>query len=189
MKPGRVGTSLCPRCMSTAWADKTSAHPTWLYRLATVKGKIMCIQTISIVVTTVVAILVAIITCGQWITNRARLRHELFDRRYTMYETIASFLASIAIDGMLRQSADREFLRNTKKAYFVFGCDPDIKNLVSEIYRLAVDLDTLHTVLDALTVADQRAANVQRQRDIKDRLQNILDSMESKFEKYLRLDH
>ena len=127
----------------------------------------MCIQSLTTILTTIIAILVAIITGGQWITNRARLRHELFDRRYAMYETIASFLAEIAIHGAVQESADRKFLIATNKAYFVFGCDKHVKDLVSKIYRLAVELDGLHRELESLPVGKQRSANVQHQTKIK----------------------
>lgn len=75
--------------------------------------------------------LVAIFTCGQWVTNRARLRHELFDRRYQIYEKISGFIAGVLQEGPLATDASEEFLRQTKQAYFAFGGDLDIKKLVN----------------------------------------------------------
>ena len=149
----------------------------------------MYLQIFSTAVTALVAIIVAMVTYGQWVTNRARLRHELFDRRYEMYETIAAFLANIGVDGRVRESSDREFLQNTKKAYFVFGCDSSVKSLVDNIYNLSVELSCLGTELDSIAVGEQRKANVQRQSSIKSDLQSIFLSLEKKFEKYLRLDN
>lgn len=106
-----------------------------------------------------------------------------------MYETIAMFLASIAIEGRVREFSERKFLIDTNNAYFIFGCDHEVKNLVNEIYKLAVELGSLDAELNTLPVGEQRSANVKRQSDIKCKLQDILDSMERKFEKYLRLDH
>ena len=50
------------------------------------------------VITTIIAALVAVITWQQWITNQARLRHELFDRRYALFEQIAGFVAGVVQD-------------------------------------------------------------------------------------------
>ncbi len=46
----------------------------------------MLIETINAIATTVIAFLVAVITWRQLSTDRSRLRHELFDRRYKIYE-------------------------------------------------------------------------------------------------------
>jgi len=150
----------------------------------------MTIQTVSIVITTIVTILVALITIGQWNTNRSRLRHELFDRRYKIYETIAYFLANISIENRICESDCHEFLIKTNQVYFVFGCDQVIKNLVNEIYKLAVEFDTLSEMTKTLAVNDdQWKDTVKHKMVIKRKLQDIFDSLECKFEKYLRLIH
>src|SRR5688572_11465506 len=98
----------------------------------------MSLATATAVTTAAVAVLVAVITFGRWITNRARLRHELFDRRYAAYEQIAGFIAEILASGRVPQGEPEGFLRRTKTAYFVFACDNDIKVLVRDIYQKAV---------------------------------------------------
>src|SRR5437588_5180317 len=87
------------------------------------------------VITTIIAALVAVITWQQWITNRARLRHELFDRRYKIFEQIAGFVAGVIRDGVVQPGTERDFLRQTKRAYFAFGCDETIKQLVADIHN------------------------------------------------------
>ena len=148
----------------------------------------MDVPTATAITTAAVAILVAIITWRQWITNRARLKHELFERRYLVYEKIAGFLSEVLQAGRVPTGRDYEFLRETKRAYFVFDCDTDVKNLVTEIYRHAVHLHALDAELAALG-GNERTGNLGKQREIKDWFQSTLSSMEEKFEKYLRLEH
>jgi hypothetical protein len=148
----------------------------------------MDIPTATAVTTAAVAILVAILTWRQWFTNRARLKHELFDRRYEVYEKVTAFLAEVLQAGRVPTGREYEFLRETKRAYFVFDCDADVKTLVTDIYQHAVHLHALDAELEALG-GNERTGNLEEQREIKDWFQSTLSSMEEKFEKYLRLEH
>lgn len=148
----------------------------------------MDITTATAVVTAAVALLVALITWGQWVTNRARLQHELFDRRYAVYEQIAAFIAEILISGRVPAGEPDNFSRRTKTVYFVFACDSDVKALVTEIYRKAVELHALDATLETLH-GDERKRNVEAQRAVKDWFEQTLGSLEKRFEKYLNLTH
>ncbi len=126
----------------------------------------MEVQTATAIITSAVAFLVAVITCGQWVTNRARLKHELFDRRYKIYEKIAAFLSKIASAGCVQAGEDLQFLIDTKQAFFVFGCDVAIKDLVLEIFKHAADLYCLNAEMNSLTGGEHNS-NIQEQRRIK----------------------
>ena len=145
-------------------------------------------QTATAIASVSVALAVALITRRQWLTNRATLKHLLFDRRYAIYERITAFIAEIMQSGRVSPGSDQQFLRDTKQAYFVFSCDRDVRTLVSEIYRHAVDLHALETELAGAT-GEERVSNVAKQRAIKDWFSETLNSMEGRFEKYLRLEH
>ncbi len=148
----------------------------------------MNIASAAALTTALVAIVVAIITLGQWVTNRARLRHELFDRRYAVYEQITGFIADILVSGKVPTGEPEGFSRRTKTAYFVFACDKDVKVLVKQIYEKTVELHALEATLESLK-GDERTQNVAKQRVVKDWLEQTLGSMESKFEKYFKLTH
>ncbi len=143
--------------------------------------------TMTIATTTITA-LVAIMTWRQWVTNRARLQHELFDRRYKIYEKIAEFIAEMLRTGRVQPGRELQFLRETKHAYFAFGGDRKLKELVSAIYNHAVELHSLVSVESSLT-GDELKKNVDQQRKIKDWLSQTLSDMESTFEKYFKLKH
>ena len=148
----------------------------------------MDIQPIIAFTSAVTAIAVGFFTGGQWFTNRARLKHELFDRRYAIYEKITQFLADVLINSQLPPGREEEFLRETKLAFFVFNCDPNIKSLVEDIYGHAIHL---HTVIVQIkeTTGDERMNMLNKEQEIRNWFMDTLKSIEKKFENYLRLKH
>lgn len=146
------------------------------------------VETVNAIATTVIALAVAVITLRQWLTDRARLRHELFDRRYQIYERLTGFLADVLVAGRVAPGAEMELLREAKRAYFVFAGDKDVGTLISEIYREAVHLHALGAQENSLT-GEALKKNIEAQRVIKDRFEVVLKSMEHRFEKYLKLGH
>lgn len=148
----------------------------------------MALQTAATAITTVIAMLVAIITWQQWITNRARLKHDLFDRRYAIYEKIAEFPANIAIAGYVPPGADIQFMKDTALFYFVFNGDEAVKRIVDRIYELAVKLHQAEVEVAELS-GSPRTENFDRQTKIKFELSEISGSLPGVFAKYLKLAH
>lgn len=72
------------------------------------------------IITTTVAILVAIITFGQWLNARNQLKLALFEKCYAVYENIASYLAETLQNGRIAVETGVQFLRDTKKHIFYF---------------------------------------------------------------------
>lgn len=140
------------------------------------------------VITTAIAALVGFITLRQWLTDRARLKHELFDRRYAIYEKIAAFPAEIMLSGAVKPRADLQFLQDTKLAYFAFGCDEAVKGIVDNLYRVAIDLHAAQAEFPGLTGED-RSKNLDKQVSIKRDLAAVLESLPGIFTKYLKLAH
>ena len=141
------------------------------------------------VISTILAALVALITWRQWVTNRARLRHELFDRRYAIYEQVAGFLAEVFSRGAVEPGAASNFLRQTKRAYFAFGCDIAVKQLVEEIYKQAILLQMLKEKESVLPPGDDLIRNIEKRGEILQWFNTTLSSLEPHFAKYLRLEH
>ncbi|USR41211.1 hypothetical protein L1F06_007190 [Ectopseudomonas hydrolytica] len=136
--------------------------------------------------TILVSILVAFVAWREWFTNKQRLKHELFDRRYSVYEQITSFMASIVIEGGVPPNKDIEFLQKTKQAYFVFGCASWVKYLVDDIYKKAVTLQALEGTLPGLQGED-RKKNLHEQTQIKLWFSQELKEIDEKFEQFFKL--
>ncbi len=140
------------------------------------------------IITTTVAILVAIITFGQWLNARNQLKLALFEKRYAVYEKIAAYLAETLQNGRVGVEADVQFLRDTKKAHFLFSADPAIETLISEIYRKSVSLHCLAQELDS-TTGDERKTNIKKQSEITKWFKSTLDNLETVFDEYIKLEH
>lgn len=145
-------------------------------------------ETVNAIASSAIALAVAIITLRQWLTDRARLRHELFDLRYEIYERMANFLAETLMAGRVAPGAEIDLLRQTKRAYFVFSGDTQVTALISETYREAVELHALCAEEKSLG-GQEKAENLERQRTIKNGFEARLHSLEKKFERYLKLAH
>lgn len=143
---------------------------------------------LSALLTPTIAVLGAFIAWRQWRTDRNRLRHELFDRRYQQFTVIRDFLVSIMTSGKSKVEEQQKFLAGTRGIRFVF--DKEMSDYVdSTIWNLAVDLECLDSELLALPVGDERSKNVKRQSEIKKALNMELRNLEEKFARYLHLRH
>ncbi len=140
------------------------------------------------IITATVAIIVAIITFGQWLNGRNQLKLALFEKRYAAYEKISSYLASTLQNGRVEIGADIQFLRDTKRAYYLFAADPEIKALISAIYKKSVSLHALQEEQKSFS-GDELSSNIEKQRVIKEWFESSLNNMEALFEKYLKLEH
>ena len=136
--------------------------------------------------TPLVAIVAAYIAWQQWSTNRRKLKLDLFDRRYTVYEKIGEFIGSILTSGRVQEGKELQLMVDTKTTKFLFG--EEISQFVSDVYRQAVHLHALDAELEGLT-GETRIANVKTQREIKNWLEQALTGLQKRFSKYLTLEH
>lgn len=136
--------------------------------------------------TPVVAIVAAYVAWQQLKTNRRKLKLDLFDRRYAVFEKVGEFIGSILTSGKVPPGAEFQFLVDTKAAGLLFG--EDVSQFVSEIYRKAVHLHALDAELEG-TTGDARTANIKAQREIKDWYGTALEGLQARFSEYLKLEH
>lgn len=68
-----------------------------------------------------IAFMALVFAALQWYTNRSRLRHELFDRRYKQYEAVKDFLGNIGSLGKMTHEAEMAFLQATKGMRFTYS--------------------------------------------------------------------
>jgi len=135
-----------------------------------------------------VAIVGAVIAWQQWRINRARLKNELFDRRYEQFCIVRDFIGSIMASGRSTTEEQRTYLIGTRGMRFLF--DKQIADYMDEnIWKPAIDLECLESELQGLPVGKERSENVHKQRDIKLQLHEELKSLEGRFAKYLQLRH
>lgn len=90
-------------------------------------------------------------------TNALRLKHELFERRFQVYDAFRKFLGGILAEGKTSHGACLTMLRETNQAEFLFGSDVPEYHLSA--YHKGLDLVESHRKLDGvprLPVGDER---------------------------------
>jgi len=135
-----------------------------------------------------IAVIGAFIGWQQWRTNQARLKNELFDRRYQHFCVVRDFIGSIIASGRSEPHEQQKYLVGTRGMRFLF--DQEIAEHMEEnIWRPAVNLECLESELKGLPVGPERTENVHKQKEIKMALHEELKSLEDRFADYLQLRH
>lgn len=122
----------------------------------------------------------------QWHTNRNRLRHELFDRRYRQYEAVKDFLGNMSSLGKMTPEAEVAFLQSTKGMRFTYS--KQIAEYVDKkVWGLAVNLNLYNEELKGPEKIEQGVAK--QRAEIMKEILHELSSSEKVFSKYLQLRH
>lgn len=122
----------------------------------------------------------------QWHTNRNRLRHELFDRRYQQYDAVKSFLGNLGSLGKMTSEAEIAFLKETKGMRFTFS--KKISEYVdNKVWALGVQLNLYNEELKDPQKIKQGVA--MRRADLMTKIIGELRNSENVFAEYLQLRH
>jgi len=126
------------------------------------------------------AILGSYIAIQQYRTNRKKLKIELFEKRFSVFDSINKFIGAVVRTQSVDQQQRNDFLAGTRGAEFLF--DESIKQYVTEIWEKSVDLgvwaEDERTSTNASERAEQMKWFVKQLREIDDR-----------FKKFMQLSH
>jgi len=143
---------------------------------------------LTALLTPTVAVLGALIGYRQWRLAQNKLKLDLFDRRFKVYEAARDLLASIMTSGKEKDDEVFKFMVATREAKWLF--DTEVANyLDKQIYHKAIDLQTLAGELDGVGVGEIRTKNVRAQSDLKKWFKAQYDVLDQKFSRYLQLKH
>jgi hypothetical protein len=126
---------------------------------------------------------VAIIAALQWRVADNKLRLDLFDRRYKVYDATRKFLAVIFREANFKDSELFEFYTGTSDAEFLFGAEV-VKHL-EQIRKRAIDMRTAQTIFDPLPVGEERSKHVQAAHDDLKWLTDQITALSQTFAPYL----
>jgi hypothetical protein len=133
--------------------------------------------------TLVVGLSVAYIAWQQWQLERSKLRLDLFDRRYKVFDATRKFLAVIVRDSRFEDSQLFEFEVGTSDAEFLFASD--VVDYLAEIRRRANDMRTHQKVHAPMPEGDYCSRHVQAEHDQLQWLGDQLTAMTKTFRPYL----
>ena len=89
--------------------------------------------------TPVVAILGSMIAYLQWKLNRSRFRHEVFEKRYKIFEAAQLYLSQLIRTAKMNNDERITFLRDTKGAFVLF--DKKVVNYLDTLHKKSLDLN------------------------------------------------
>jgi hypothetical protein len=133
--------------------------------------------------TLVLALSVAIVAWLQWWVALNKLRLDLFDRRYKVYDATRKFLAAILQEAKFTQSELFEFFAGTSDAEFLFGAD--VVEHLAQIRNRAIDLRKAQTLLEHGSVGDERSRCAQAEHDELSWLNDQITAISKTFAAYL----
>ena len=108
--------------------------------------------------TLVLAASVAIVAWLQWWIALTKLRLDLFDRRYKVYEATRKYLSAIFQEAKFTNAQLFEFYAGTSDAEFLFGTD--VVKYLEEIRNRAIRMQTAQHVFEPLPVGDERTRQI-----------------------------
>ena len=133
--------------------------------------------------TLVLGVSVAIVAWLQWWVALNKLRLDLFDRRYKVYDATRNFLGAIIREAKFTNSELFEFYARTSDAEFLFGAD--VTEHLEKIRKRAVHLQTAQKIYDPLPVGEERSKHVQAAHDDLLWLTDQITSISKTFAPYL----
>jgi hypothetical protein len=126
---------------------------------------------------------VAVVGWRQWRVADNKLRLDLFDRRYKVYDATRKFLAVIMREATFADSQLFEFYAGTSDAEFLFGAD--VGDYLGQIRKRALHMRTAQQLFEPLPVGDERSRHVQAAHDDLVWLTDQITAMTEVFSPYL----
>lgn len=144
-------------------------------------------QIFSALLTPVIAVVTTYIAIQQYRTNRLRIRLELFEKRYAIYEGAKDFIILAVQDGDLTNEAFFKLNNETQDAFFLF--DRHVDEYIDTLREKGARLKCLRDRLSdqSLAVGDERSTLSAESAELSIWFGNqVLDSKRA-FKKYLRV--
>ena len=135
------------------------------------------------IATLFLSIAVVVIAWQQWRVAQNKLRLDLFDRRYKVFDATRKFLAVIMRDATFQDSQLFEFYAGTSDAEFFFKAA--VVDYLSQIRHRALDMRTGQQVYEHMPVGDERSRHVQAAHDQLLWLSEQITAMTKVFAPYL----
>ena len=143
---------------------------------------------LAALLTPTVAVLGSFIAYRQWRLAQNKLKLDLFDRRFSVYEAARTLLASIMTSGKANDEEVFKFMLATCEAKWLLNASV-AEYLDKQLYHKAVDLQALASALEGVGVGEIRTKNVYAQADIKKWFLSQYEILDEKFAPYLQLRH
>lgn len=144
--------------------------------------------------TTIAALIAALATIGtliiawrQWRTEQAKLKLDLFEKRYAIYAAVLEFMKSVNAYGNATHDDVRRFQLGVSQCEFLFDSKIDLAliALTDDVF----ELQTLNLTLEGNHDPEVRKTNLDQQRAVRERMDARFHTLNRQFIQYLKLHH
>jgi hypothetical protein len=135
--------------------------------------------------TPVIAVTGIYVSWRQWRTNSQKLRYDLFEKRYAIYEAAVKFIASMMREGKPSQEAQNAFLVGTQGSKLLFG--REVEEYLHSLWVDAVEMEMHQAIFSDLPVGKDRTMHVEAAAEIKKKLPDHFRRLDEKFFPYINL--
>lgn len=139
------------------------------------------------IATLIVGFAVAFIAWQQWQLARSKLRLDLFDRRYNVYDATRKFVAGIVSEATFSDAQLFAFYAGTSDAEFLFGSD--VVAYLAALRKRTIDMRMHQKLYQPLPVGEERSRHVQAENDQLLWIGEQLTAMTKTFTPYLGFSH
>jgi hypothetical protein len=134
----------------------------------------------------VIAAVGALLAWQQVKLARVRLQHDLYDRRFAVFEAARKLLADVLAQSNATDEQIRSYVIGTAEARFLVN--DDISKYLNEIRTRASRLRAINATMSPLPVGDQRTALAQEEERIFAWMMEQVDVLVDKFRPFLTLE-
>jgi hypothetical protein len=140
---------------------------------------------LSAILSPMLAVITVIIIILQYRLAKYFWRLDLFEKRYSIYNSSIEFISKIVSNAKITNDELFSFLRNTRDRDFLFA--DDIKKYLNELYSRALELYSLENKLKSEPVGEQRNSDCDEESELLKWFSSQYDIARIKFGKYLSI--
>lgn len=137
--------------------------------------------------TFLVSCVLAFIAWQQWQLAQNKLRLDLFDRRYKVYDALRTFLSCVVGKANFTDAQLFEFYAGTSDAEFLFG--PEVIDYLAQVRKHALNMQLHQKIFQPMPVGEERSRHIQAEHDELVWLGEQLTEMSKIFVPYLGFSH
>jgi len=145
------------------------------------------VKLFSALLTPAIAIVTKFIAIQQYRISKFKIRHELFERRLSVYKAVMEYLSAVSRQNPPADESATKMFRETADGRFLFK--DEVTEYLEQLYKKGIDLSTLNMELqDHSLIGDERTQKVKQRADLKIWLAKQYTVTYETFKKYLALN-